>query len=34
MADANALGVHALELALLAMGDSNAESIMIPTRFY
>lgn len=33
MADANALGVHALELALLAMGDSNAESIMIPTRF-
>ena len=33
MADANALGVHALELALLAMGDSNAESIVIPTRF-
>ena len=33
MADANALGVHALELALLAMGDSNAESIVIPTHF-
>ena len=33
MADANALGVHALELALEALNGKPAESIVIPTRF-
>lgn len=33
MADANSLGVHALELALEALNGKKAESVVIPTRF-